>query len=207
MKIFKKKNLYISDAFPSKSEMVKYRFHSHENKYLATFFAEKVCTYFNMELPPIKLKRTLHPIGIKASGTTAQMGRTVTPLNIKWLKVPHVYLATKNVTQAEFIGTLFHELRHVWQYYFNREINEFPAIGFQESLLHPAEIDADAFAIAALSLIMKISLLEAADIVCPDEKNIPIAFNLRLNQSKKFVLNTQMNKEGFKIKQFKGEKS
>ena len=63
-----------------------------------------------------------------------------------------------------------HELRHIWQHTNSEFIGLSPANGFSESLNDIGEIDADAFAIAALAYYRFISLDAASAIICPTEK-------------------------------------
>lgn len=67
--------------------------------------------------------------------------------------------------------TLAHEMRHVWQKQYHPTKFSFVHCGPEESLWAPAEIDADAFAIACFhhySRYAKVSLQKVARVFCAD---------------------------------------
>lgn len=68
-----------------------------------------------------------------------------------------------------FEAVLAHEMRHVYQYYYNPSINRKHSSGGEEAWKHPAEVDADAFAIAYIMHKYQLSTHEAFPFVFADE--------------------------------------
>ena len=97
-----------------------------------------------------------------------------------------IILSLENFNRERFIAELAHEMRHIWQAKYYPEINHTHAIGFGESLNHPAEIDADGFAIWYMSHYCNMYVEKAASIVCPEEKK---------HYSKQFMLRIEKSKE------------
>lgn len=100
-------------------------------------------------------------------------------------EIGHTYYSTDHPDQLDkdlvlldvaihpylIFGTMCHELRHSWQRLYHPEEYAFLAVGETESYLAPAEIDADGFAIAVLSLIYKEPVKDAAEVFCCNVKH------------------------------------
>ena len=102
--------------------------------------------------------------------TTIQGAVTFSPRQLKELKNNLIIMALDFANDVQFEGTLAHEMRHIWQEESKPEITENSATGFEESLMHPAEIDADSYAIWYISEKYHMYLEKAAGIICPTEK-------------------------------------
>lgn len=104
--------------------------------------------------------------------------------------------------ETRLCGTLAHELRHIWQYTYSPAINTNHAIGFGDSLMHPAEIDADGYAIWYLSEFQNMYFEKAAGIICHKEKKyFPKAYMHRIEKAKeiKAYFDEQKEKSESKI--------
>lgn len=96
-----------------------------------------------------------------------------------------ILMSLEDFDTTQFIGTLAHELRHIWQDKYHSELNEKPAKGFEESLMHPAEIDADGYSIWYLSETPGMCIEIAAGIMCPEEKkHYSTAYMYRIEKAK-----------------------
>ena len=99
------------------------------------------------------------------------------------------------------LGTLAHELRHIWQDK-HPEIfaSDKHACGFDDSLYDDKEIDADGYAIYYLNVNKKLSIKEAANLMCPEEsKNNRDAFQKRINVAKQLRRSNNLMKLRNKI--------
>lgn len=98
---------------------------------------------------------------------------------------------TEMCTEAELLGSLAHEMRHIWQEKHAELFPEGHAFGFDESLNDPKEIDADGYAIAFLSTFPGFDMENSASIICPEEKkSYPEAYFLRLKRAKEIIINS-----------------
>lgn len=93
-----------------------------------------------------------------------------TPKDIPSLQENLILMSLEDFNLLQFAGTLAHEMRHIWQDTYQPEMNKKHAKGFSESLMHPAEIDADGYAIWYLSKTPDMNINKAAGIMCPEEK-------------------------------------
>lgn len=78
----------------------------------------------------------------------------------------------KTLSNQFMLGIIAHEVRHIWQYTHCPQKYETHAYYAEDSLFHPAEIDADGFAIFIVATTFRIPLFKAADIVSGDVKII-----------------------------------
>ena len=124
---------------------------------------------------------------------------SITPQDDENLKHNLLVISDLHFKTFEILfGIMAHEFRHFWQkkynynYYFN---------SYNNNIEDRAEIDADAFAIAAMSANFQITLEEAASIICSYEKNYnPDLFGKKINEAQFFL---KKNKSPFqKIKKF-----
>lgn len=97
-------------------------------------------------------------------------GVTYTPEDVPELDNNLIMMSYEEFIPIQFAGTLAHEMRHIWQAKYHPEINKKHARGFEESLTHPAEIDADGYAIWYISDTPDMDIEKAAEIMCPEEK-------------------------------------
>lgn len=98
-----------------------------------------------------------------------------------------ILISLEHTKPLELSGTIAHEIRHIWQYKYKPELNAVRAQGYTDSLNHPAEIDADGFAICLLAL-NGIPLEQAGEAVCPEEKKRDhAAYMLRINKAKEIM--------------------
>lgn len=130
---------------------------------------EPICKQLEIPCPDIGISSNLLILDGKGN-ISEQYARMYTPADSPALKSNVVIVSRKISKYAELIGVLAHEMRHVWQFAYHPEINKIPANGFIESLVHPAEIDADGYAIWYTSEFCGIDIEEAASIICPEEK-------------------------------------
>lgn len=108
-----------------------------------------------------------------------------TPKDIPSLENNLILMSLKDLDIIQFTGTLAHEMRHIWQNKYHPQMNEKHAKGFGESLMHPAEIDADGYAIWYISEAPDMYIEKAAGIMCPKEKkHYPKAYMYRIEKAK-----------------------
>lgn len=170
--------------------------------------ADKISKELNIECPDIGLInqiRAIHPTTKLVSVQGAQM---FTPDDSADLDTNLIMMSYEDFDPLRFEGTLAHEMRHIWQRQYQPNLLNNKSIGFGESLSNPAEIDADAYAFNYLSKKHKISLEEAAAIICPEEKaHYKDAYYKRLNRAYDLQKNNFFKKIIAKIKYLrKGKK-
>lgn len=98
------------------------------------------------------------------------LGICFSPNNIPKLTNYLVILDVQNYTGLKLIGNLAHECRHIYQEIHNPDIYIKHANDFIKSCLHPAEIDADGYAIHHLMSIKEMTYDEAAELIYPEGK-------------------------------------
>lgn len=119
---------------------------------------------------------------------TQEVAHTYFPNNENNLKNALVILSSV-VDDWVFNGSFAHEMRHLWQKKYHPEKCEFWANGFQEALIDPLEIDADAYAIYYLAKHMGLPVEEVAEHICPNEKKCyRPAYDFRVEKAKNFDL-------------------
>lgn len=148
---------------------------------------------------------------------SVDLGRMFTPKDVPSLKNNLILMSRENIDLILFTGTLAHEMRHIWQNKYHPKMNENPAKGFVEALKHPAEIDADGYAIwyisdeANMSIDeANMSIDEAAGIMCPEEKeHHPKEYMYRIEKAKelKAYFDEKRNKMVAGIEASKKQKS
>ena len=108
-----------------------------------------------------------------------------TPKDVPTLTETLILMSLEDFNIMQFSGTLAHEMRHIWQDTYHPEMNENHARGFGESLMHPAEIDADGYAIWYISEAPNMYIDKAAGIMCPEEKkHYPKPYLYRIEKAK-----------------------
>lgn len=142
--------------------------------------SDHICTQLNIQNPDIAFSGKLRRKGTNENESILG-GYLWMPEDVPGLKKPLIIVSLENYALNRFIGSLAHEHRHLWQHIYEPAMNKHPAAGFTESLAHPAEIDADGYAIWYVSNYFGISIEKAAEILCPEEKRTyPEAFKIRI---------------------------
>ena len=155
-------------------------------------FVIKICAKLDIEIPNIGFCDTMISINPDDMTQTGQLAITWMPEDIPGLDKPLVYLC-RNYPNGEqikdhilFAGVIAHELRHIWQKTHHSIAYSENSKGYAESLYSPAEIDADAFAIAFMS--EGTDMLNIGKHICKMEyRNNPDAFALRMDRAAKII--------------------
>ena len=149
--------------------------------------AEHISLILQIPCPAFSLQGTMllpNPVDGTLSKEAAY---TYHPEDIPTLKTPIVALSMELFDQIYTTGVIAHELRHIWQKKYYPDIAKTYARGYLDSLMDPAEIDADGFGIWYLSTCPGMDLEKAAAILCPNEKtHHHKAYLLRMEEAKKF---------------------
>lgn len=168
-------------AFASKDDLLTGNLTSD---FVETFrIADHISQRLNIPCPDIAIRdKIIRPD--PSTGCIAVLdGMHYSPTQIPELNNSLIILSTDCHSGLQYTGTVAHEIRHVWQDIHAPEINKKPAVTYGESLLHPAEIDADGYAIWYISS-SKLSIEDAAALLCPDEKaHHPDAYLLRIKKA------------------------
>lgn len=133
-----------------------------------------------------------------------------TPKDVPALKNNLIMMSLEDFDNLQYIGTLAHEMRHIWQDKYHPEMNKNHAKGFGESLTHPAEIDADGYAIWYISEAPEMYIDKAAGIMCPEEKkHHPKEYMYRIEKAKEIqaFFEEQRKKMAAEIEASKKQKS
>ena len=166
------------------------------NNYKIIFaWMDDFCKKAHIECPDLALVDEL----INMNTLELMGGELYSPKDFPHLDNNLIVISLYDKNYEKIQGVLFHEIRHVWQHKYNPEIDAVHAHGFIESLNHPAEIDADGFAIFYLSLIKGITFEEAADIICHNEKSFSKdAYQARINKAVEIKTNYRKTKTHWK---------
>lgn len=141
-------------------------------------------TQLNVDCPDIALSEQMRFIDQNGQ-LSVEGARTYKPEEVPGLENTLILMSLEDFDALLYTGTLAHEMRHIWQNKYLPEINKNPAMGFDESLMHPAEIDADGYAIWYLSYAANIHIERAATIMCPEEKKYyPKEYMYRIEKAK-----------------------
>lgn len=153
--------------------------------YLETYkIAESICKKLNIQCPDIHFEQVIR-CKDEFGRMSVEGAMLFTPMDVPSLHENLIIMSLEKYNYVQFLGTLAHELRHIWQNTYHPNMNQKPAKGFGESLTHPAEIDADGFAIWYLSEAPNMYLQKAAGIMCPEEKkHYPKAYTARVEKAK-----------------------
>ncbi len=164
----KEKDLPDPELNPNMNEFYKYVF----------TVSSDICSQLEIPTPDIALYRCLRR---KYKPDNIIGGFCYTPDDDPNLETPMLLISYEIENIAIILGIIAHEHRHIWQYYHAKNLNAHHANGFDESTEHPAEIDADGYAIYFVSNYYGISMDEAANFICPEEKKkYPAAYSSRL---------------------------
>lgn len=158
------------------------------NVYLEIFDTlERLSTLLNVECPDLSVIGSIH-LRNEYTGSISEMcAMLYTPADIPELNNNVIMLSSQHVELLELVGIISHEMRHIWQYKYQPEINKIHAQGYEDSLYHLAEIDADGFAIAIL-VLNGISMDKAGGVVCPEEKKRDKkAYMMRIDKANELI--------------------
>lgn len=142
---------------------------------------EYICSLLDVKCPYLKVIDMPMISHNPATGQDTVIGAiTYKPTDCKKLDNNLVVITSAGINNELFNGILAHEIRHIWQAKYKPEILEKDAADFGESLMHPAEIDADGFGIWFMATTHNMNLKKAASMLCPEEKkHFPKAFFYR----------------------------
>lgn len=147
--------------------------------------AEFISNQLKIKCPDIGFSSKIRVMNQTTGRLSVQGAEMYTPDDISTLKSNLIIMSTEDFKPMQFIGTLAHEMRHIWQHEYAPEMNQKHAVGFMESLMHPAEIDADGFAIWYISNTQNMYIDKAAGIICPEEKkHHPKEYMYRIEKAK-----------------------
>jgi hypothetical protein len=167
-------------TFYSKKDLETFDFGDDKYIFADTFrLLYLISRILKVECPDIAFAASLESYNDQTDTISLTHAITYTHSDVPGLNNNAILLALDTMDPYSLTGTLAHEMRHLWQNEYRPEMNAIHANGFRESLTHPAEIDADAFAIWYISGGM--SMEEAGGIVCPEEKKkYPKEFSVRV---------------------------
>ena len=145
-----------------------------------------VCSRLHVPYPDITFTDTIACISIYDGSLTEKSAMTYLKKDHPELENDVIQIALKHLEPLYISGVIAHEIRHLYQNIYDPDINAEYAQSYTDSLRHPAEIDADAFAIWYLAGGAHISYEAAADIICPVEKeHDPEFFHKRIEAATK----------------------
>lgn len=143
-----------------------------------------ICDQLDIQMPDIAYCPDIIIVSTTL-GYSCGLGYTFSPVDFPQLQ--NNLITIKDIDNGYlFYGTLAHELRHIWQRECTPNLLKKPANGFLESLVHPAEIDADGYAIYYLHDQGGINMDQAGKIMCQEEqKHYQKAYQMRLFKAAK----------------------
>ena len=168
--------------------------------YLEIFsIMEKISRILNVTCPDLSIAESIRQRNEYTGQLSDMCAMLFTPADVPGLPNNVIQLSLEHFKPLPLSGIIAHEIRHIWQEKYKPELNKVHAQGYTDSLNHPAEIDADGFAICLLAL-NKIPLEQAGEVVCPEEKKLdPTAYKLRIDKAKeimKEIENQNVNRKG-----------
>lgn len=148
---------------------------------------ETISKILNVTCPDLSIAKSIRQRNEYTGQLSDMCAMLFTPADVPELTNNVIQLSLEHLEPLALSGIIAHEIRHIWQYKYKPELNTVRAQGYTDSLNHPAEIDADAFAICLLAL-NGIPLEEAGEVVCPEEKKINLtAYKLRIDKAKEMM--------------------
>lgn len=149
--------------------------------------AEDVCNNLGVECPDI----SIHPGIMRRPGRLGfLLGLMIPRQNDVRLDRNLLILSTAFMQQDNgmmlYTGTIAHEIRHLWQQRYNKDIVNLNYNNDSVSSMRDrSEIDADGYAIWYISKEYHVTLKMAANVLCSDElKYDPKAFRMRLDKAR-----------------------
>lgn len=141
------------------------------NIYSDTYMiANHIAAQLSIPCPDIALTKILRHQDLESGIVSVQGAISYTPDDLPEISENCLILVSlEDFEIKKYIGTLAHEMRHIWQHVYAPQSYQNHAAGFLESLIHPSEIDADGYAIWYMSAIFAIAAEKAATIICPEE--------------------------------------
>lgn len=163
-------------------------------------FVVNVCTLLNTDVPNIAIGNIMPSINPDTGEVSEQMAKTWTLEDLPSLDKPLIYIGVKypngkpledNILLA---GVIAHEIRHLWQKKYHASEYAEIAKGFTDSLYNPAEIDADAFAIAYVA--HGSDMEKVGQHICKNEyEKYPCAFDDRLKKANEIIADMKRSAE------------
>lgn len=163
-------------------------------------FVVNVCTLLSIDVPNIAIGNIMSSINPDTGEISARMATTWTPEDLPALDMPLIYIGVaypngKPLKDKVLLsGVVAHEIRHLWQKKYHESDYAKIAKGFIDSLDNPAEIDADAFAIAYVS--NGANMVEVAQHICKNEfETYPCALDVRLKKANEILSDIKRSAE------------
>lgn len=174
--------------YMTKEDVITDVFAPDREAYLQIFHKmETISKMLNVTCPDLSIATSIRRCNEYTGELSDMCAIVFTPDDSSELTNNVLQLSLEHMNPLELDGILAHEIRHIWQNKYKPELNKVHAQGYTDSLNHPAEIDADGFAICLL-LLLEIPLEQAGETVCPDEKKRdPAAYMLRINKAKEIM--------------------
>lgn len=148
---------------------------------------ETIAKILNVTCPDLSIAKSIRQRNEYTGQLSDMCAMLFTPADVPGLTNNVIQLSLEHLEPLALSGIIAHEIRHIWQYKYKPELNTVRAQGYTDSLNHPAEIDADAFAICLLAL-NGIPLDKAGEVLCPEEKKINFtAYKLRIDKAKEMM--------------------
>lgn len=144
-----------------------------------------LCRMLHVELPDLAILDSIRYVNPLTGQMTQEVGRSITTQEEPALS-NNIIIVSLEFKSPEYItAILAHEVRHFWQKKYHPEEYSEVAMGYGDSLLNHAEIDADGFAIYYIAKYAPMYIEKAARIVCPKEKkDSPKGFMKRIERAK-----------------------
>lgn len=154
--------------------------------YVAYQIADPISAQLHIPCPDIGYVPNLQQPDYNTGLISIQCGKSYTTNVFPELTNNLIAISTRFSDYEILVGIIAHEMRHIWQQMYRPLINRYPAQGFLMSLKHPAEIDADGYAIYYMSQALSIDLEKAGKIICPEEHQYyPRYYSMRQKKATK----------------------
>lgn len=160
--------------------------------YAAYQIADRIASQLQVPCPDIGFMPCIHQQDLATSSISEQGAKSYTTNDFPELTNNLIVISAQYPYHEILVGILAHEIRHIWQHIYVPDINQYPAQGFFQSLTHPAEIDADGYAICYISQELNITLNNAAEIICREEcQHYPDDYIIRIKKATEIKDNMQ----------------
>ena len=116
------------------------------------YIEKKHISILNVTCPDLSIAKSIRQRNEYTGQLSDMCAMLFTPADLPELTNNVIQLSLEHLEPLALSGIIAHEIRHIWQYKYKPELNTVRAQGYTDSLNHPAEIDADAFAICLLAL-------------------------------------------------------
>lgn len=143
-----------------------------------------ICSLLQVSLPDLSILDSIRQVDPLTGLMTEEVGRSITTEEDPNLKNNIVIISLEHDDPLYLTAIMAHEVRHFWQKKYRPNMSGQNAMGYGNSLVSEAEIDADGFAIWYLSKYASMHIEKAAGIVCPEEKkHEPKAYFKRIEKA------------------------